>query len=221
MELFELNNSLIQLINTNLGDITGEVKQKCLQIRDETLKKNENIKIEQQGINKELLKHQSINQTLTQKLQLIKSGREQEIEYEKKIYYSTKVESIINKIPEIFVGAYMYFIVTEDIEGEPLDSKCTSLSRLEENRIKKLEYLKYPNYKNYEYYKNLNIYPDINPRKEIINIIFELIYGVYLLNKYFRITHGDLYFKNVIIKKINPINKNFIIGNTSIKKKVI
>ena len=40
--------------------------------------------LNQQGINKELLKYQSINQTLTQKLQLIKSGREQEIEYEKK-----------------------------------------------------------------------------------------------------------------------------------------
>ena len=38
-ELFELYNLLIQLINDNLDDVTGEVKQKCLQIRDETLKK--------------------------------------------------------------------------------------------------------------------------------------------------------------------------------------
>ena len=38
-KLFELYNLLIQLINDNLDDVTGEVKQKCLQIRDETLKK--------------------------------------------------------------------------------------------------------------------------------------------------------------------------------------
>jgi hypothetical protein len=213
VELFELNKYLIQFINDNLHDVTGDVKQKCLQIRDETLKKNENMKLEQQRINKELLKYQSINQTLTEKLQLIKSGKKLEKEYEKKIYYSTKVESVFNKIPEIFLGDNMYFIVTEDIEGESLDNKCSFLSQIEQNRIDKL---KFPNH---EDYKDLNIYPDINPRKEIINIIFEFIYGVYLLNKYFRIKHGDLYFKNVIIKNINPINKNFIIGNTSIKKK--
>jgi hypothetical protein len=204
---------LIQFINDNLHDVTGDVKQKFLQIRDETLKKNENMKLEQQRINKELLKYQSINQTLTEKLQLIKSGRKLEKEYEKKIYYSTKVESVINKIPEIFLGDNMYFIVTEDIEGESLESKCWFLSRIEQNRIDKL---KFPNH---EDYTDLNIYPDINPRKEIINIIFEFIYGVYLLNKYFRIKHDDLHFNNVIIKKINLINKNFIIGNTSIKKK--
>ena len=72
MELFELNKYLIQFINDNLHDVTGEVKQKCLQIRDETLKKNENMKLEQQRINKELLEYKSINQTLTEKLQLIK-----------------------------------------------------------------------------------------------------------------------------------------------------
>jgi hypothetical protein len=64
-ELFELNNSLIQLINDNLDDVTGEVKQKCLQIRDVTITKNINIKIEQQQINNKLLEYQRIYRTLT------------------------------------------------------------------------------------------------------------------------------------------------------------
>ena len=132
---------------------------------------------------------------------------------ERKIYFSTKVDSVFNKIPEIFVGDNMCFIVTEDIEGKPVERMCRFLSQIEENRHYKLRF------PNHEDYKDLDIYPAINPKKELINIIFELIYGLYLLNKYFRIQHNDLHFNNVIIKKINPINKNFIIGNTSIKKK--
>ena len=132
---------------------------------------------------------------------------------ERKIYFSTKVDSVFNKIPEIFVGDNMCFIVTEDIEGKSVERMCHFLSQIEENRHYKLRF------PNHEDYKDLDIYPAINPKKELINIIFELIYGLYLLNKYFRIQHNDLHFNNVIIKKINPINKNFIIGNTSIKKK--
>lgn len=114
---------------------------------------------------------------------------------ERKIYFSTKVDSVFNKIPEIFVGDNMCFIVTEDIEGKPVERMCRFLSQIEENRHYKLRF------PNHEDYKDLDIYPAINPKKELINIIFELIYGLYLLNKYFRIQHNDLHFNNVIIKK--------------------
>jgi hypothetical protein len=67
-ELFELNNSLIQLIEENLRDVTGEVKSKCVQIRDETIRKNQNIKIEQQKIKSEVTKYISIYETLRERL---------------------------------------------------------------------------------------------------------------------------------------------------------
>jgi hypothetical protein len=67
-ELFELNNSLIQLIEENLSDVTGEVINKCVQIRDETLRKNQNIKIEQQKIKSEVTKYISIDETLRERL---------------------------------------------------------------------------------------------------------------------------------------------------------
>ena len=68
-QLVELYNSLIQLINDNLGDVTGEVKKKCLQIRGETLIKIENMEIEQQVINDGLIKCSNKNSILTKKLQ--------------------------------------------------------------------------------------------------------------------------------------------------------
>ena len=67
-ELVELYNLLIQLINDNLGYVTGEVKKKCLQIKDETLIKIKNIEIEQQRINNELLKYENTYSILTKKL---------------------------------------------------------------------------------------------------------------------------------------------------------
>jgi hypothetical protein len=128
---------------------------------------------------------------------------------EQKTYYSTTKEALINKIPKEFDLDVICFIVTKDIEGESLELKCNILNRIEEKR-KEPYRDRHPDYDGE---------PHINTRKELINIIFELIYGLYLLNKYFRVRHNDLHFNNVIFKEIHPIDKNFIIGNKTIKKR--
>ena len=142
---------------------------------------------------------------------------------EPKLYFSTTKEAIINQIPKEFDLDVIYFLVTEDIEGESLGRRCYFFSRIEKIRAErplKLEFYK-DDTKNpkYEYWEKIETFPLIDPKKELINIIFELIYGLYLLNKYFRVQHNDLHFNNVIFKEIHPINKNFIIGNKTIKKR--
>jgi hypothetical protein len=130
---------------------------------------------------------------------------------EPKTYYSTTKEAVNNQIPKEFDLDVIYFLVTEDIEGESLQNKCSFLNRIEEIRSlqPRFPYL----------YVISDTHPGRDTRKELINIIFELIYGLYLLNKYFRIEHNDLHFNNVIIKERNLIDKNFIIGKTTIKKR--
>ena len=129
---------------------------------------------------------------------------------EQKTYYSTTKEALFNQIPKEFDLDRIWFIVTEDIEGESLERKCSFLNSIEEKRKDKFYKKENPEYDGD---------PHIDTRKELINIIFELIYGLYLLNKYFRVRHNDLHFNNVIFKEIDPINKNFIIGNKTIKKR--
>ena len=129
---------------------------------------------------------------------------------EQKTYYSTTKEALFNQIPKEFDLDRIWFIVTEDIEGESLERKCSFLNSIEEKRKDKFYKKENPEYDGD---------PHIDTRKELINIIFELIYGLYLLNKYFRVRHNDLHFNNVIFKQIDPINKNFIIGNKTIKKR--
>ncbi len=90
---------------------------------------------------------------------------------------------------------YIYFIVTEDIGGSTVadfyKQQCTNFSHK--------FYLKNP---------NRNIYRD-----NIMEMLFELIYGLYLLNTRLRVIHNDNHFSNLLIKE-QPDEKIYTINNT-------
>ena len=133
------------------------------------------------------------------KIEQIKTG------IAKKLYYSRSEDAVIKNIPQIFSSNFLYFIVTEDIEGYSFRNFLYTCEDITEKREKM------PNY-------GLNfISTDIE--KEIINLYFEVFYSIYILNHYLKIEHNDLHLGNIMIKKrVPPIKKKFIIGNLKIEK---
>jgi hypothetical protein len=134
------------------------------------------------------------------KIEQIKTGSA------RKLYYSSSDDAVIKSIPTIFSSNFLYFIVTEDIEGYSLRyfiENCDFIARRrKDNANYRLDLLS----------------TDI--KKDFINLFFELFYSIYILNHYLKIEHNDLHLGNIMIKKeVNPIKKKFIIGNLKIEKK--
>jgi hypothetical protein len=124
----------------------------------------------------------------------------------RKLYYSTGQEdSVIKEIPKIFTSELLYFIVTEDIGEFTLRGffdMCESFTKRRETVSN---------------YRLDLLGADI--QKEIINLLFEVFYSIYVLNHYLKILHEDLHFRNIILqKRDSPIIKIFIIGNLKIEK---
>ena len=125
--------------------------------------------------------------------------------FAKKLYYSSSDDAVIKAIPKIFSSNELYFIVTEDIQGYSLRRFLHICSNIAIIRKEK------PN-------SNLDFLPtDI--KKDFINLFFELFYSIYILNHYLKIEHNDLHLGNIMIKRVEPIKKKFMIGNLKIEKK--
>jgi len=122
-----------------------------------------------------------------------------------KLFYSSSDDPEIKAIPKIFPSDLLYFIVTEDIEGISMRDFITSCGFIAKKRIKTADY------------RIDLLSTDI--KKDFINLFFELFYSIYILNHYLKIEHNDLHLGNIMIKKVEPIKKKFIIGNLKIEKK--
>ena len=89
---------------------------------------------------------------------------------------------------------YIYFIVTEDIGGSTVedffDQQCKDFSNAPGDKIKQKKI-----------------------RNEIMHMLFELIYGLYLLNTRLKVIHNDNHFGNLLIKE-EPRDKIYTINNT-------
>jgi hypothetical protein len=127
------------------------------------------------------------------KIMQITKKREEERINEKKLYYSSVEPSVIKVIPKIFTSKFLCFIVTEDIGDLPLYLVLLKI--------------------NQKFNDNL----DVKTVKNIINILFEIFYSIYILNKYLNLVHNDLNLRNIIFLKRNPSQKKkYIIGNVKI-----
>ena len=91
---------------------------------------------------------------------------------------------------------YIYFIVTEDIGGSTVadffEEQC--------NNFKK---------QGLQNYKN---------RDNIMEMLFELIYGLYLLNTRLNVIHNDNHFENLLIKEL-PEDKTYLVNNLEYTRK--
>tara|TARA_B100001121_G_scaffold169484_1_gene147972 strand:- start:2060 stop:3634 length:1575 start_codon:yes stop_codon:yes gene_type:complete len=104
----------------------------------------------------------------------------------------------VGRGPYESTSTHIYFIVTKDIQGITLR----------------------------DYFKKILVpiqsYPFDGPSvddkiKEIIEILFELIYGLYILNHRLDIIHNDIHFGNVIFKENDSLpNKRYTINNIDI-----
>ena len=93
----------------------------------------------------------------------------------------------------------IYFIVTGDIEGVTLDDHIKRMLN--------------PLFNQHGILTN-----DKLAINNFINILFELIYGLYILNNRLNIIHNDIHFGNIIFKEIPDREKIYTINNIDISK---
>ena len=100
----------------------------------------------------------------------------------RKLFYSSSDDAEIKAIPKIFSSNFLYFIVTEDIEGYSLRNfieKCGYIARKRNESIETANF-------------GLNLL-STDIKKDFINLFFELFYSIYILNLYLKIEHNDLH----------------------------
>ena len=204
------NNGLIDIINkkdkfyyqpsnssSNSNIFRGFWDGKKCFMKSFTLKYNENLEYEQK-----LYKYISdrsnnlggeFSDNFVNVYRLFKINR---TEFRK--FYNTQTYEGINKNlnTNIFSNEdYIYFIVTEDISGVTVTDF----------------YVQQCN--NFKQKTNNNKYRD-----NIMEMLFELVYGLYLLNTRLRVIHNDNHFGNLLIKE-QPEEKIYTINNTEYTRK--
>tara|TARA_Y100000590_G_C15734213_1_gene1018000 strand:- start:1540 stop:3090 length:1551 start_codon:yes stop_codon:yes gene_type:complete len=95
----------------------------------------------------------------------------------------------VGRGPYYASSTHIYFIVTKDIEGITLNDYFDGILTNSDHPV------------------NTKI-------KNIIEVLFELIYGLYILNQRLNIIHNDIHFGNVIFKKNDILpSKTYTINN--------
>ena len=105
--------------------------------------------------------------------------------------YCTKYQAYCDREKNYY--PFVYFMVTEDIEGQTLND---------------VYYYLFANF----FLPETTLELKNKFRDELMKITFELVYGFYLLNERLNVIHNDNHFGNIIVKKTTPRRKKYTIN---------
>ena len=126
------------------------------------------------------------------------------------IYSSTQNTDLTNNCnysaPDVYTpycdgatyGDEIYFIITEDSDSIEFTDAYLDI---------------------FEKFRSGNDYEKKDLRDELMGLIFELVYGLYLLNDRLNIIHNDNHFGNILVKKVSPREKTYTVGTLKFKAK--